>query len=686
MFGLSVARGQTHDTSGNALLKGNYAFRNVAVTAEDSNNNPTEVTATYGTIAFDGAGKYTITGTQVDNTVASGTPQTYKALGTYAIRANGTGYVSSPLYPLDNSGLTYEYGAVSQGVFTGSATESGSKYQLNDIFVAIPVASAPPTSASFVSVYQTGLLDFMGGSSAVIKNALFNVSPNGKGGLGAISLTGQASNQTNPKLTQTISGAIYSFNNDGSATLTVPLPAGLNSTDALFAGFKTIFESADGNFILGWTAAGYDILFGVKALASTATNALSQGLYFTAALEDHTTAWGTGSYHGSEYNTGNANGDAIEHQRLNAYGIYGPGSGVDYGSDDLVELNSDGTTQTDYNGYEYVFGVGGQAYVGIGTGGYYSLVVGLHAASFSGSGVFINPITVYNAASYQPITARLTPGELVTLFGTGLASTAAAVQGGQTVPTTLGGVSATLNGIQCPVFAVNPTQVSILVPYELVNKGTPYADIQLTSNGIRSNVVQMYFQDSAPGSFSQTQNGVGFAAARHAITGLPITQSNPAQPGEYVSLYLTGLGTVTPTITDGALGPSRALSTSDEWNGGYLQVFFNDYKNGSVGNSGTIQFVGLAPGLAGLYQINVQVPTGVLGSGDDVEIEFLTDSADVTQIYIPYGSGAPTPLLRTARAQVRAARAAAIRSSRLVRSKKKSYGLRLALPGDNLKQ
>ena len=51
----------------------------------------------------------------------------------------------------------------------------------------------------------------------------------------------------------------------------------------------------------------------------------------------------------------------------------------------------------------------------------------------------------------------------------------------------------------------------------------------------------------------------------------------------------------------------------------------------------------IAPGLAGLYQINVQVPTG-LGAGDNVYVELVTDFADVNQIQIPYGtsSGAAT--------------------------------------------
>src|SRR5450759_1813286 len=118
VFGLAVADGQTQDTSGNGLLNGSFRFRHVAVQEVDANYNPTQITATYGTITFDGAGNYTITGTTVDNTVLGGAPQPLSVTGTYAIGANGAGYLANPLYP--NDSYDYIYGAVSQGVYTGS--------------------------------------------------------------------------------------------------------------------------------------------------------------------------------------------------------------------------------------------------------------------------------------------------------------------------------------------------------------------------------------------------------------------------------------------------------------------------------------------------------------------------------------------------------------------------------------
>lgn len=658
-FGLAVANGQTQDVSGNGLLKGNYQFRNVAVQKVDGNSNPTQVTATYGVIAFDGNGNYTVTGTQVDNTVSGGSPQPFTSSGTYAIGSNGAGYVSSPLYQGDS--YDYEYGAVSQGVFAGSATEAeGEGYVLNDIFIAIPVGTAP-TNASFTSAYQTGLLDFQGGTSNSIMNALFALSPDGKGGLGTITLNGQASNQTaSATLKQTITGATYNFGSNGSATLTIPLPTGVSSTNALMTGSKTMFQSADGNFILGWTSNGYDIFFGVKGLSSPVTNSVTQGLYFTTSLEDSPTVSGTDSYYGGDNMSGDTAGDAVVHARLNFPNFLS----YDFGTDDVVSLNSSGaSTAADYSGYLYQFGLGGQAFVGIGTGGNYSLVVGLHAAAFSGPGVYINPVKVFNAASYQPITASLAPGELIVLQGTGLYSGSGInVAPSGAFPTTLGGVSVTIDSTPCAIYYVSATQIAVVVPYALASNTTGLANIQVTNNTVKSNVVQMYVTDAAPGSFSSAASGIGFAAAVHATTGQIITQANPVQPGEYISLFLTGLGTVTPTVPDGALGPSNPLSTSDVNSQGNLEVLFNDFNTGSVGNMGTIQFAGLAPSLAGLYQINVQVPTGVLGSGDSVYIEFVTDFADVDQIQIPYGGTSAGVNARPMRPMAQAAHASLVRS------------------------
>jgi hypothetical protein len=200
---------------------------------------------------------------------------------------------------------------------------------------------------------------------------------------------------------QSVSGASYSFNGDGSATLTVP-------ANPLFTGTKTMFASPDGNFLLGWTPGALDIFFGVKALAAgTGTNGISQGIYFTAGFDvagmlQKRPLVSPDFYFGTYHMTGNANGDALVQQLTNL-----PLGGVtaitwDFSTDDQIVVNPDGMAGPDALGYRYAFGAGGQGFVAIGTQGIFGLVVGVRAAAQEAvAGVFINRATVVNAASYQ---------------------------------------------------------------------------------------------------------------------------------------------------------------------------------------------------------------------------------------------------------------------------------------------
>jgi adhesin/invasin len=63
---------------------------------------------------------------------------------------------------------------------------------------------------------------------------------------------------------------------------------------------------------------------------------------------------------------------------------------------------------------------------------------------------------------------------------------------------------------------------------------------------------------------------------------------------------------VSPTIADGAAGPSNPLS---ETPAGAITADIS-------GTTATVTYAGLAPGFAGLYQANVTIPSG-LTAGDN---------------------------------------------------------------------
>jgi uncharacterized protein (TIGR03437 family) len=371
----------------------------------------------------------------------------------------------------------------------------------------------------------------------------------------------------------------------------------------------------------------------------------------------------------------------VEHQRLSTFGYYP----TDYGQDDLIVLNSNGTSGAtpgftaadiaqscaqlngaavcpdgNYQGFMYAFGDGGNAFVGIGSGGYFSLVVGVASPASPGSsttGVYLNPVGIISAASYAPMTASLTPGETISLYGSNLSKVTMNGPAGP-APTILGGTQVMVNGVAAPLYYVSPGQINAVVPFEV--SSATLATIQVINSGTNSNAVgNMYIADSAPGIFTQTSNGIGFAAATHG-NGALITPSNPAMPGEEIAVYLTGLGLVTPAISDGALGPISPPSIANLFTSNLMQVDFNDYCNGSYGQTATINYAGLAPGLLG-YQLNVTIPSSGVGpsvgscGGYGVYLEIGTDEADNNQAQIPVGgpASAVRPAARAPRSSYR---------------------------------
>ena len=122
-----------------------------------------------------------------------------------------------------------------------------------------------------------------------------------------------------------------------------------------------------------------------------------------------------------------------------------------------------------------------------------------------------------------------------------------------------------------------------------------------------------------------------------------ISASNPAKSGDFPLLFVTGLGSVTPALTDGvASAPNgQPLNWSDLYNMSALSVYFDGYA------SPDIQFAGVVPGYAaGLYQINAQVPAGV-SNGDDY-LDILTPDAEAEQVTLTL-NGASSAAIASAR-------------------------------------
>jgi uncharacterized protein (TIGR03437 family) len=162
-------------------------------------------------------------------------------------------------------------------------------------------------------------------------------------------------------------------------------------------------------------------------------------------------------------------------------------------------------------------------------------------------------------------------------------------------PTSLAGVQVKINGTPIPLLSVSPTTVNIQIPWELTG-GTLELDTQGNSAFVQG-PISLFVGDWAP---------VRASPAIKADFSAEIGQSNPANPGDVVNFYLTGIGPVSPAVKDFVPTPANPLPFATR----SFQIVYQPAP-GSASTALPIYYAGLAPGLIGIYQLTVQTPLQV---------------------------------------------------------------------------
>ena len=200
--------------------------------------------------------------------------------------------------------------------------------------------------------------------------------------------------------------------------------------------------------------------------------------------------------------------------------------------------------------------------------------------------IFIS-LTALNAASY--VATGVVPGEIVSLLGYGIGPATGVSAAGSVLPNELAGVQVSFEGLLAPLLYVQSGQINAQVPWELA--GQTSATVQVSYPGVTSTGTPVVVTPSLPGIFCVVNSD-----------GSLNSPSNPAQAGDYVSVYGTGGGAMSPPGVTGALWPLAPLSLLPPPVSATVE-----------GENASVLYAGSAPTLeSGLFQINVQLPADLL--------------------------------------------------------------------------
>jgi len=223
-----------------------------------------------------------------------------------------------------------------------------------------------------------------------------------------------------------------------------------------------------------------------------------------------------------------------------------------------------------------------------------------------GSHVTSKVTGVINAASgAQGILSVVSTGSYVALFGSVLAGSANPLALSLPLPATLNGTQVTLGGLSMPLLYAAGGQINAIVPQGLAANNS-YPLVVSNANGtVLAPPVSLLVTELQPAIYTVDSSGSGSGIVANNSTGLLITTKNPAHVSDYLVIYCTGLGPL--------LGPNGEPEPADGAPAPTNLVFHTKAAISATigGVSAPVLFAGLTPNLAGLYQVNVQVPPGV---------------------------------------------------------------------------
>lgn len=207
-------------------------------------------------------------------------------------------------------------------------------------------------------------------------------------------------------------------------------------------------------------------------------------------------------------------------------------------------------------------------------------------------------------------------GDILAVKGDQLSLAAPVINSTSPVPTSLSDTSVLVNGTAVPLFYTSYGQINFQMP---VNVPTGQALVQVKrSDGSAGNTVSVNVVARAPrilqlfgGPWGAIVNADACKGATPCVLGgsLPFPASfaqpgypaYPAKAGDTLVIYAIGLGATSPSVATGLVAPSSTLAQ-------LVATPTVSFGADLFPVLATPLFAGLAPGFAGLYQVNVTIP------------------------------------------------------------------------------
>ena len=236
-------------------------------------------------------------------------------------------------------------------------------------------------------------------------------------------------------------------------------------------------------------------------------------------------------------------------------------------------------------------------------------------------GPVVFPSGVVNVADYgTPYSAA--PGSVLSIFGLNLASGTSS-ESTLPAPQQVFDTTVWLGSRQLDLFYVSPMQINAFVPYDLTPETSPQLVVKRT--GSASVPAQVFVSPSSPALFltSTDPTRPGMVVDIRGSQTFVVGPSAPATAGDYLVLYAVGLGGVNQNLGSDGLAPSSPLAQT------VSPVIVT-----IGGANATVFYNGLTPGFDGLYQVNAQVPAGVV-KGNAVPVVITINGQSNTAVTIP---------------------------------------------------